>query len=164
MSNMNNNTPGWVAYLTGAVLIVGIGYAAYAVGFRQQTHQGMINQELGLTTIQPKMELIPQRTAQAIANGDATYQRVCSPCHKPDLSGVVGPNLKDAEWLHGNGKETDVYKIIANGIPASAAKSGKGPMPAKGGQSLSGEQVWEVIYFIGTKNPTLVKDAVPNMK
>lgn len=163
MSNNHNNTPGWVAYLTGAIVLIGLGYAVYVVGFRGQTHQGMINQELGITTIEPKMELVPQRTAATIANGEATYKKVCFACHGANMEGGVGPNLKDADWYHPPAKESNLYKLVSGGISGAQAKKGI-PMPAKGGATLSGEQVWEVIYFLGSKNPSIEKDAVPNMK
>jgi cytochrome c oxidase cbb3-type subunit 3 len=41
----------------------------------------------------------------------------CAPCHKEDLSGNIGPNLKRQIWLHG-GHPTEIVKTITEGVPA----------------------------------------------
>ena len=40
----------------------------------------------------------------------------CALCHKPDGSGLVGPNLTDPFWIYG-GKPMDIYTSIAKGRP-----------------------------------------------
>ena len=42
--------------------------------------------------------------AASLAKGKAIFEgpeNVCSSCHRPDLGGLVGPNLTDDYWLHG---------------------------------------------------------------
>ena len=38
----------------------------------------------------------------------------CAQCHKPDGSGLTGPNLTDEWWVYGN-EPMDIYTTIANG-------------------------------------------------
>ncbi|MEO6786507.1 MAG: cbb3-type cytochrome c oxidase N-terminal domain-containing protein, partial [Chthoniobacteraceae bacterium] len=33
--------------------------------------------------------------------GKLTFDTFCAVCHKPDLTGLIGPNLVDHEWIHG---------------------------------------------------------------
>jgi cytochrome c5 len=168
MSEHNNNpetkpVPGWVAYLFSLVLVIGFGATVYQVGFRSQSRQSMIREEMGTEIIKPTIEIIPVRDAKAIANGEAVYKRACSACHGQNLEGVVGPNLKDTEWYHPPAKETNLYKLVTNGISAAQAVKGV-PMPAKGGASISGVEVWEVVYYLSSRNPSIEKDAVSNVK
>lgn len=168
MSEHNNNpetksTPGWVAYLFFLVLVIGIGATIYQVGFRAQSRQSMIREEMGTETIKPTIEIIPVRNAQAIADGEAIYKRTCFACHGQDLEGGVGPNLKDAEWYHPPAKETNLFKLVVNGISQAQAVKGVA-MPAKGGASISNTDVWTVIYYLSSRNPSIEKDAVSNVE
>jgi len=53
-----------------------------------------------------------------VAEGERIFKDPtrCALCHKPDGSGVVGPNLTDAFWIYG-GKPMDIYTTIAKGRP-----------------------------------------------
>jgi len=53
---------------------------------------------------------------QAIAAGREIYAANCAPCHGPQGQGVIGPNLADRFWLHGN-TYADIANVIANGVP-----------------------------------------------
>jgi cytochrome c oxidase cbb3-type subunit III len=56
------------------------------------------------------------RDKQVIAAGRNTFESTCASCHKPDLSGNIGPNLKVNIWLHG-GLPHEVVNTITNGVP-----------------------------------------------
>jgi cytochrome c oxidase cbb3-type subunit 3 len=79
------------------------------------------------------------RDPQVIAAGKVTVETTCAACHKPDLSGLIGPNLLDHEWIHG-GKPMDVVKTITEG---SLLKG----MPAWG-PLLGKQKITEVAAFI----------------
>lgn len=49
--------------------------------------------------------------------GKALFLANCASCHKPDLTGNIGPNLVDTVWIHGN-RPLDVYKTIDTGVAA----------------------------------------------
>lgn len=51
-----------------------------------------------------------------LEKGQATFNAMCAPCHKPDGSGLIGPNLTDSAWLHG-GSNASIYKTITEGVP-----------------------------------------------
>ena len=65
-------------------------------------------------------------TPAAIAKGDSIFHKdgLCYACHGSNAEGVVGPNLTDAEWLHGDGSYDFIVATVTSGIPAEKAKKG----------------------------------------
>jgi cytochrome c oxidase cbb3-type subunit III len=74
-----------------------------------------------------------------IAAGKITFETTCAACHKPDLTGLIGPNLVDHEWIHG-GNPMDNIKTINDGVLAKG-------MPAWGAL-LGSQKISEVVAFI----------------
>jgi cytochrome c oxidase cbb3-type subunit 3 len=58
----------------------------------------------------------PSKDPAVLASGQQTFLRLCSPCHRPDAGGLVGPNLTDDYWIHGD-KFADNIRTIWNGVP-----------------------------------------------
>ena len=54
--------------------------------------------------------------AAAIAAGASIYGANCAPCHAPQGQGLIGPNLTDKNWIHGN-TFIDISQVISNGVP-----------------------------------------------
>ena len=50
------------------------------------------------------------------AAGKSTFLTTCASCHLEDMSGKIGPNLKDTAWIHG-GLPRQVFQTINKGIP-----------------------------------------------
>ena len=50
-----------------------------------------------------------------IGAGNVLYQTYCLPCHGDQGQGLIGPNLTDNYWIHGNQNE-DLYNVITNGV------------------------------------------------
>ena len=94
-------------------------------------------------------------TAAAIAKGDTIFHKtgMCYACHGTNAEGMVGPNLTDGEWLHGDGSYDMIVATVTSGVPLE--KSTKGiAMPPKGGSSISDEEVKAVaayVYSLGHK-------------
>jgi mono/diheme cytochrome c family protein len=88
-------------------------------------------------------------TPAAIAKGDSIYHKdgLCYACHGTNAEGAVGPNLTDAEWLHGDGSYDMIVATVTAGVPAERAKKGI-PMPPKGGSSITDEQVKAVAAYV----------------
>lgn len=51
----------------------------------------------------------------AVKAGAEVFQTNCAACHGPQAQGVIGPNLTDNFWLHGN-KPTQIVTTISNGV------------------------------------------------
>ena len=88
-------------------------------------------------------------TAAAIAKGDTIYHKagLCYACHGSNAEGAVGPNLTDAEWLHGDGSYDMIVATVTAGVPADKAKKGI-PMPPKGGSSITEEEIKAVAAYV----------------
>lgn len=78
--------------------------------------------------------------AQAVADGQQVFMQICSACHKPDGSGLVGPSLVDPYWKYGS-DDAALFDTVMNGRPAG--------MPAWG-QQLGSDKVWRVLAYMET--------------
>jgi cytochrome c oxidase cbb3-type subunit 3 len=77
----------------------------------------------------------------AVERGRAVYAQTCLACHGPDGQGVVGPNLTDDAWIHGD-RPTEVYAAVNVGVLAFG-------MPAWG-PSLGPDKTRDVTAFVLT--------------
>jgi cbb3-type cytochrome c oxidase subunit III len=96
-------------------------------------------------------------TPAAIAKGDTIFHKagLCYACHGSNAEGAVGPNLTDAEWLHGDGSYEYIVATVTAGVPKEKAKSGI-MMPPKGGSTISDEDIKAVaayVYSLSHKSP-----------
>lgn len=61
------------------------------------------------------------RNEAFIASGKQTFDSLCATCHFTSLKGktespaAIGPDLTDAEWVHG-ANPTDLYKVVDEGV------------------------------------------------
>ncbi len=88
-------------------------------------------------------------TPEAITAGDSIFHKTgnCYACHGANAEGLVGPNLTDAEWIHGDGSYDFIVATVTSGIPKEKSKSGI-VMPPKGGSALTDDQVKQVAAFV----------------
>jgi cytochrome c oxidase cbb3-type subunit 3 len=89
--------------------------------------------------------------APSLQNGRAIFEStssLCSSCHRPDLGGLVGPNLTDSGWLHGC-SVNEVMTSIRTGYPA------RGMLPFGGGTPLSDQQLRELASYVLSKRGSL---------
>ena len=80
----------------------------------------------------------------SLAKGQAIFASqtsVCQTCHRPDLGGLVGPNLTDDLWLHGCAAG-DVMRNIATGFPP------RGMLPYGGGPKLSETELLQLASYV----------------
>lgn len=100
-------------------------------------------------------------SADSKVKGHDVFRVRCASCHGDKGQGLIGPNLTDSYWLHGDGKPESIGKTIYGGVPE------KGMPPW--GPVLSEEEVYAVTAFVvslkgsnpaGAKAPqgNLVKD------
>ncbi|RMH18506.1 MAG: cytochrome C oxidase subunit III [Gemmatimonadetes bacterium] len=84
-------------------------------------------------------------TPEAVAAGEQVFQTNCASCHGADLTGGIGPNLIDDEWIHG-GTPEDVIRTITEGVPEKGMLTW-GPL-------LSAEQIRDVAAYVLSKSQT----------
>jgi cytochrome c oxidase cbb3-type subunit 3 len=86
--------------------------------------------------------------AAAIAAGKEIFAVNCVPCHGPQGQGVIGPNLTDNFWLHGN-TYAHIANTIIEGVPDKGMISWK--------TTLNPEKIRQVAAFVkslkGTNPP-----------
>lgn len=80
------------------------------------------------------------------AVGASEYQNKCAACHGQDLQGLIGPNLTDKFWLHGEGLRTGIVKVIRDGV----AEKGMPPW----GPMLKKDEIYALAAFIHSKRGT----------
>ncbi len=50
------------------------------------------------------------------AQGKAVYNQSCAACHGAQGEGLIGPNLTDAQWIHGGGTMREIAAVIRGGV------------------------------------------------
>ena len=79
------------------------------------------------------------RNDSFVASGRATFETTCATCHNLKLTGGIGPNLLDQQWIHG-GKPTEIFHTVTTGVPAKG-------MPTWG-PVLGTKKITEVVAYI----------------
>lgn len=154
----------WIYFAIAFTFVAGTAYAIFYHGFLGATNATTYRESVGMSVVAVTEDFIPERTPQAIANGAASY-KTCAACHGANLEGLACTNLDDNEWLHfKEPKETNLAKLIKGGVPAGATKGPKGGAMPPMGTLDNMTKVWEVIYYLQTKNPNIIKDSVPTKK
>jgi len=94
------------------------------------------------------MATIPTR----LEEGRSLFAQYCVVCHADQGQGLVGPNLTDAYWVHGN-QPLDIHKIVTNGVPAKGM--------AAWGNQLGPRRVESVTAFVLTLRGNNVAGKAP---
>ncbi len=111
----------WLFYLTIAWTVVYIPYMHWGPGDLPQDEYAKEMAAYGPAKEAPKLspEELQALTQDAavVAEGKGLYDSRCANCHGPDGGGLVGPNLTDEFWLHGDGSVAEVLHIVNVGVP-----------------------------------------------
>lgn len=83
---------------------------------------------------------------QIKSKGLAVYVSKCAACHGDKGQGVIGPNLTDKFWLHGDGTAKAISKVVSEGVPA------KGMPPW--GPVLTPDELTQVTVFVASLKGT----------
>jgi len=128
IQELNNPTPGWFMYLFYATMIFAAGYLliyhVFGVGQLQydeyKTEMAVAAKEKA-AFLAKSADKVDENTvklttdAGVLAAGRSIFQERCAACHGNNAQGMVGPNLTDDYWLHGN-KINDLFKTIKYGV------------------------------------------------
>ena len=98
-------------------------------------------------------------TPAMVAKGKTVFTStgLCFACHGMDGKGAVGPEPRGwhVDPREGRRLSRAWCTIITKGISAAEAKTGKGPMPPKGGATISDDDVKAVAAYVWTlSHPT----------
>lgn len=89
----------------------------------------------------------------SIAAGKAVFSTRCAACHLEQGQGSIGPNLTDANWIHGRGTLLDIHHVVSEGVLQKG-------MPAWSRQ-LTPAELRQVVAFVGTLRGTQVPGKAP---
>ena len=161
----DNKLPLWYTVSFIGTLIIGLVYLLYYHVFTDWSQASQYAEQVahheeqfpGGSPVESGVVGNPFRgDAAAIQAGQETFVAVCGACHKADGTGLVGPNLTDEQWLHGN-SEQEVYTVIMEGLLQPdqwLQQPAKGPMPAHKA-SLGSTRVWQVIAYLEDHNQNI---------
>ncbi len=90
----------------------------------------------------------PFTDTAALESGHKIYVQNCAACHGQKGEGIIGPNLTDKYWLHGDGSFSAIVKVIQDGVPTKGMISWKPVLPE---ESLL--QAASYVYSLKGTNP-----------
>jgi cytochrome c oxidase cbb3-type subunit 3 len=162
----DNPLPGWWVWIFWATIVFSVVYWGYYHLGPGQTVEAIHDEEVRVAAAAQQARaaavapatgpaaagalgdegiLALRKDAAAMARAREIFGARCAACHGPQAQGVIGPNLTDDFWIHG-AKPTDVYRIIAEGVPA------KGMVPWK--DQLAPADIGALAAWIGTLRGT----------
>ena len=147
----DNPMPGWWVASFWASFFFGIGYlfhfyvgngASMSDAYEKDMAEARAEQakrSLGEAVTEDGLSKLALDPA-LMKDAQAIFGQRCMPCHGERGQGVIGPNLTDANWLHG-GSLLDIHRTVSEGVPAKGMPAWK--------MQLSPVQVRELAAFIG---------------
>ena len=98
------------------------------------------------------------KSPAALEAGRQVFATRCFPCHGQKAEGLIGPNLTDNYWIHGDGSMPSIAQTVTNGV------LDKG-MPTWG-PILKQEEILNVVAFVKSlkgSNPPNAKPPQGNL-
>jgi cytochrome c oxidase cbb3-type subunit 3 len=151
---LDNDLPPWWKWLFYITIVFAIVYLIRLFVFEADdlVQQSEYNKEMAQAAIMAPSQS-PSETFEikvlndqtSIANGKAIFDKICSVCHLADGGGLVGPNMTDDYWIHGNTIQ-DMFNTVTNGVLEKGMVSYK--------DQYSPQQRLEVLSYIITLHGT----------
>ncbi|PLX13009.1 MAG: hypothetical protein C0598_04620 [Marinilabiliales bacterium] len=148
IKELDNDLPPWWKWLFYITIAFSVVYLVRLFVFNSDdliqsreyaTEMEGVKNSLPDKTNEDAFEMVLLTDDASLAAGQETWNKICAACHLPDGGGLVGPNMTDEYWIHGNTVE-DMFKIVTDGVIE------KGMLPYK--DQLSPEERLQVISFI----------------
>lgn len=121
----DNPLPDWWIGLFIVTIIWGVMYGISFHFIEGDSQEKRYEEQLAVAELRwptPDGPAAFETSPELIAEGQEVFATTCVACHGADLSGGIGANLVDAEWLHGGAPEEIMHTITegvtAKGMPA----------------------------------------------
>lgn len=165
---LDNKLPQWWLYLFYITIIFALVYlVGYQLAGWWPSQEGEYKNEMAALAVMkasaPKdnvdLETMQPLTGESeLAAGKETFDKICATCHGKLGEGIVGPNMTDMYWIHGdsiNNRVTirDLFDVVTNGVIEKGMLSYK--------DQLSPLQIQEVLSYILTLQGTNPPNAKP---
>lgn len=169
IQELDNPLPGWWLMTFYLTIIFSVGYVLYFYAFGgpnsdQQLASSLERIEAKRSAVVVESEekdegalVALTRNQERIEQGKNEFMLKCMACHGNMAQGVIGPNLTDEYWIHGDGSITEIINQINVGVPE------KGMPPWKG--QISPELIESVavyVYSLRGSNPPGAKEPQGN--
>lgn len=154
IQELDNPLPRWWVYLFYVTIVFAAVYCTYYwFGYGDSL---AVQHEKALKAMTPQQHSTETLSFDLsdinLEEGQLLFQSKCAPCHKPDGGGLVGPNLTDSYWIHGEGRSEDIYTVISEGVPEKGMLSWKSLLKPSEIKSIVG-----YIHAIKGSNPANAK-------
>ncbi len=144
---LDNDLPSWWIWLFVITIVFSIVYlerlwifkATDLIQDKEYAREVAIVQAERDAAAASNFELVLLTDPASMTSGKETWVKICSVCHLVDGGGLVGPNMTDNYWIHGNTVE-DMFNLVTEGVIE------KGMIPYR--DQLSPRQRLEVVSFI----------------
>lgn len=118
----------WLATFYGAIVFsfLYVGYYHFGSGPAPEKELADEMAEIKTTQLQNKQSEPPLTEADLLAvfndsgrrnAGSILFKEKCSSCHGVQGEGLIGPNLTDKFWIHGDGSLLAIFKTVSEGVP-----------------------------------------------
>lgn len=149
IQELDNDLPPWWKWLFYITIVFGIVYLIrFWVFDADDLHQKREYEK----AMAEAPQVTPEKSAEfeikvlhddaSLQAGKEIFDKICQVCHRKDGGGLVGPNMTDNYWIHGNTIQ-DMYNVVTNGV------IDKGMIPYK--DQLSPQKRLEVLSYIIVK-------------
>ncbi len=82
------------------------------------------------------------KNPEMIAKGKALMPKtICATCHGPELTGLIGPNLRDKYWIYGSNMTTIIESITLGRMPLM-------PPQAKPTGTLTADEIEQIACYL----------------
>lgn len=149
---LDNDLPPWWKWLFYLCIVFAVVYLVNLFVFKsdnlvqeKEFQNEMAEAQMAMPETSKQAEefkIILLEDEASLASGAETWAKICAVCHLADGGGLVGPNMTDNFWIHGNTIE-EQFNIVTNGVIE------KGMIPYK--DQLSEQKRLEVISYINLK-------------
>lgn len=170
IQELDNNLPRWWVWLFYLCTIFAAVYLVYyhvlgkgnlqAAAYQAEMAQGNAIKQAAIGRFEATIgSVTPSKEAAINDRGRELFLTYCSPCHRNDGGGLVGPNLCDDYWIHGS-QFADNVKVIWNGVPEKGMLSWRE-------QGFKPDDILAVASYIYTlrgsnpPNPKIREDQAP---
>jgi len=161
----DNPLPRWWVWIFWATFVFAIGYFVHyhvtgtgtgvIASYESDVKQARATAPATPTAREESLAKAMADSSQVEA-GKGIYTGRCLACHADKGQGLVGPNLTDSHWIHGEGKLSDIYQTVSEGVAAKG-------MPAWSKQ-LTPTELTQVVAYVGTLRGTNVAGKPPEGK
>jgi len=149
IQELNNDMPAWWKWLFVLSVVFAVVYMVRLLVFRADDlmQSKEFQAEMAAADLkqadrnigQLAFEMVLLEDGSSLAEGKETWNKICAVCHLADGGGLVGPNMTDHYWIHGN-KLEDLWRVVEDGVLEKGMISYK--------DQLTKQQRLEVISFI----------------